>query len=137
MFYEDLKRGKYHEKRILKKLQKKYPKANIIQGYCKDYDIWVPEIDCGVEVKFDEMSKKTGNIVVEIEFNGKPSALSTTKAKYWIITDGEKDKWFTPNAIKQCISDNNLRPTKFTGRGDQHSKIAYLIKKPLLYPYSL
>ena len=59
----------------------------MIDGYCKEWDIYIPELDEGVEVKSDQKSKHTGNIVIEIEFNGKPSALATTKAKYWVIFD--------------------------------------------------
>lgn len=136
-FNRDLKRGKYHEQVILNKIQTKYPKANIIDGYCKDWDIWIPELHIGVEVKSDEKSKYTGNIVIEIEFNGKPSALSTTKAKYWVIFDGDKYTWFDVDMIHHCIKENNLQPVEFVGKGDLLSKRAYLIPKSLLYHYSL
>ena len=56
-----------------------------MEGYFKDYDIYVPEINKSIEVKSDEKSKYTNNIVVEVEFNGKPSALSTSKADYWVL----------------------------------------------------
>ena len=75
-FKRDLKRGKHHEKIILDVIKAKYKKAYIKQGYYKEYDIYVPEKDFGVEVKSDEKSKYTNNIVIEIEFNSKPSALS-------------------------------------------------------------
>ena len=63
----------------------------------------------GVEVKSDEKSKYTNNIVIEIEFNSKPSALSTTKAKYWVIYDGYNYNWFLTEKIKECIKDNKLK----------------------------
>ena len=91
-FYKDLESGKKIEKAVLSIIKKKYPKSYIIDGYFKDYDIYVPEKDIGVEVKRDEKSKYTGNIVVEIEFDGKPSALSTTKADWWaqvLTTDSD------------------------------------------------
>ena len=47
--------------------------------YYKEYDIFVPELNIGIEVKSDEKSKYTSNIVIEIEFNNKPSALSTSR----------------------------------------------------------
>ena len=104
-FYRDLKRGKYHENIILDKIKSKYSKAYIIDGYCKDYDIYIPELNYGIEVKSDEKSKYTNNIVIEIEFNGKKSALSTTSY------------------------------AEFVGKGDTKSKKAYLIKKDILYKY--
>lgn len=134
-FDRDLKRGKFHEIYILNEIQKKYPQAYIIDGYCKDYDIYIPELDFGVEVKSDEKSKHTGNIVIEIEFNNKASALHTSKAKYWVIYDGYRYNWFKTNNIKRCISENNLKYVEFVGKGDTKSKKAYLIKKTLLYKY--
>ena len=134
-FKRDLKRGKHHEKIILDVIKSKYKKSYIKQGYCKEYDIYVPEKDFGVEVKSDEKSKYTNNIVIEIEFNSKPSALSTTKAKYWVIYDGYDYNWFLTNRIKDCIKENNLRYAEFVGKGDTKSKKAYLIKKDILYKY--
>ena len=77
-FRTSLESGKETENLILKIIKKKYSSAYIVDGYCKEYDIFIPEVDIGVEVKQDKKSMHTGNLVVEIEFNGKPSALSTT-----------------------------------------------------------
>jgi hypothetical protein len=134
-FKRDLKRGKYHEQVILNNIKSKYKNAYIKDGYFKDYDIFVPEMNFGVEVKSDEKSKFTNNIVIEIEFNNKPSALSTTKAKYWVIYDGYDYNWFLTENIKKCILENNLRYSEFIGKGDVKSKKAYLIKKQILYKY--
>ena len=134
-FERDLQRGKYHENIILDIIKSKYSKAYIKDGYCKEYDIYVPEMNFGVEVKSDEKSKYTNNIVIEIEFNSKPSALSTTKAKYWVIYDGYVYNWFLTQRLKDCIKDNNLKYVEFIGKGDTKSKKAYLIKKEVLYKY--
>lgn len=134
-FHRDLAKGKEIEYRVLNIIKSKYPLSYIEDGYFKLWDIFVPEKNIGVEVKMDEKSKETGNIVIEIEFGGKPSALATTKAKYWVIYDGYGFKWFLVDSIKKCIIENNLKPVQFTGRGDTKSKIAYLIKKPILYNY--
>jgi len=134
-FKRDLKRGKHHENVVLNYIKAKYKNAYIKDGYCKEYDIFIPEVNFGVEVKSDEKSKYTNNIVIEIEFNNKPSALMTTKAKFWVIYDGYSYNWFLTDKIKDCIKDNNLRYAEFTGKGDTKSKKAYLIKKELLYKY--
>lgn len=134
-FHRDLKIGKKYEQVVLDSVKEKYPQAYIEDGYCKDWDIYIPELKLGVEVKSDKKSMHTGNIVIEIEFNNKPSALSTTKAKYWVIYDGYDYNWFLVNDIKRCIEENKLRYATFTGKGDVHSKKAYLIKKELLYKY--
>jgi len=136
-FDRDLKIGKKYEQVVLNSVKEKYPQAYIEDGYCKDWDIYIPELKLGVEVKSDKKSMHTGNIVIEIQFNNKPSALSTTKAKYWVIYDGYDYNWFLVNDIKRCIEDNQLRYATFTGKGDIHSKKAYLIKKELLYKYKI
>ena len=64
-FKKDLERGKYHEIYLLNKIQKKYKQAYIVDGYFKEYDIYVPELDFGIEVKIDERLKETGNIIIE------------------------------------------------------------------------
>jgi len=85
-FHEDLERGKAIEQKALEVIRKKYPCAAIIDGF-KGYDIWIPELHKSIEVKYDPMSNETGNIVVEIEMNGKASALITTTAEYWLFHD--------------------------------------------------
>ena len=69
------------------------------------------------------------------EFDGKASALSTTKAKYWVIYDGDNYNWFLVDNIHKCISENKPRAVSFIGNGDTKSKRAYLIKKNTLYKY--
>lgn len=135
VFSDDLKVGKYHEEEICTLIQKKYPQAYIIDGYCKEWDIYIPELELGVEVKADNKSLYTGNIVIEVEFNDKPSALSTTKSDWWVIYDGIRYNWFKISNIKNCIAENKLKLHKFIGRGDTKFKKAYLISKALLYKY--
>jgi hypothetical protein len=134
-FHKDLARGKQIEEMVLSHINKKYPEAYIVDGYFKEWDIYVPEVQKSVEVKSDEKSKYTGNIVIEVEFNGKPSALHTTKADYWVIHDGYEFHWFLPEMIMKCIWENNLRTCSFIGKGDTKEKKAYLIKKEMLYRY--
>tara|TARA_Y100000310_G_scaffold337873_1_gene426069 strand:+ start:569 stop:1006 length:438 start_codon:yes stop_codon:yes gene_type:complete len=130
-----LKAGQIHEDIVLKKIQNKYPQAYRQEGYCKGWDIYVPELSIRVEVKSDQKSQYTGNIVIETEFNGKPSALTTTKAQYWVIFDGDHYVWFKVGDIRRCIKENDCMKATFIGKGDIHSKRAYLIKKELLYKY--
>lgn len=136
-FDRDLGRGKQIEQMFLELLHQLYPLAYIVEGYFKDYDIYIPEIKKSVEVKSDEKSKHTGNIVVEVEFNNKPSALSTTKADYWVWYDGINFTIITPQEIKRCIKETNQSLRSFIAKGDDKEKKAYLIKKELLWQYSL
>ena len=58
-FYRDLKRGKAIEKAVLNIVMNTYPDAKIIDGYCKEWDIFIPSKNFGVEVKYDLKSKYT------------------------------------------------------------------------------
>ena len=87
-FQKDLQTGQLYEKKALELIQKDYPKAYIQDGYFLEWDIYIPELDIGVEVKSDAQYKKTGNFYVEYECNGKPSGIAATKAKqYYIYLD--------------------------------------------------
>ena len=134
-FYESLESGKEIERLVLSTIKKKYPTAYIIEGYYKYYDIFIPEKNIGVEVKRDEKSKYTGNIVVEIEFDGKPSALSTTRADYWVFYDGECYIWIEPDKLRSiCPIFEEIRT--FVGKGDTKEKKAYLMPKSIIKEYS-
>ena len=129
-FHESLEVGKKSEELVLNRIKNKYPSAYIKDGYFKDFDIFIPEIDTSVEVKKDFMSKYTGNVVVEVQMNGKLSALSTTKADWWVFhLDDEEFIFITPEQIRNMINKENFKSVQFTGKGDCASKIAYLIKK--------
>lgn len=134
-FARDLKAGNSVENIVLNMIKPKYPCATLINGYFPDYDIWIPEIHKSVEVKSDQKSQHTGNILIEVEMFDKPSALFHTKADYWVIFDGFDFLWTTPKKIFECIIFNKLRYAEFVGRGDTVSKKAFLIKKDLLSQY--
>lgn len=134
-FYADLASGLHVEKLVLDALQRKYPCATMINAH-KGYDIWVPETHKGIEVKHDPMSNQTGNFVIEVEFNAKPSALLTTTADYWIIYDDRVFAWFKPRRIFECIILNEVPLREFIGDGDSVAKRAYLVKKELLFMYA-
>lgn len=133
-FATDLEAGLDVERRVLDLLRAKYPCATIVNAF-KGYDIWIPEISKGIEVKSDQKSQHTGNIVIEIEFNGKPSALMTTKADFWIFYDGQKFVAIEPIEIIRCIFMNKLKYAEFIGNGDTKSKKAFLVKKDILFSY--
>jgi len=136
-FFElDLQTGKDVECEVLEIIQKKYPLAFGIEGKFKAYDLFVPEISAGVEVKSDRKSQETGNIVIEISFGNIPSALMTTLAAFWVIVTVEDMIWITPNKIRDCIIETNPNLRTFVGNGDTVAKDAYLIKRSTLVPYA-
>ena len=133
-FQKDLSRGIEVELMALAIIQKKYPCATLVNAY-KGYDIWIPELHKSVEVKYDPMSNETGNIVVEIEMNGKLSALSTSTADFWLFYDDHVFVMMNKMDIINCIFQNRLQYVEFVGNGDTVSKKAFLVKKSILFSY--
>jgi hypothetical protein len=65
----------------------KYPSTYKYTPNNGDYDIFIDEINDGIEVKFDKESINTGNFCIEYGQDGRDSGILVTKAKYWIQTD--------------------------------------------------
>jgi hypothetical protein len=141
-FFElDLQEGKEAERAILACVQKTYPKAFAIEGSFKAYDLFVPEISAGIEVKVDSMAHKTGNVFIEISLGGKPSGLMVTLATYWAYITNDEVIWFRPERVKDCIVQTNPPMQTYVGgngfaQGDETVKEAYLIKRSTLVPYA-
>ena len=64
---------------------------------------------------------------MEVSFDGKPSALSTTTADWWVFYDGECEVWIKPDYIWKAVKGLPIR--EFVGNGDSKSKNAYLCPK--------
>lgn len=134
-FHQDLDKGINVELKVLHMIQQKYPCATLVNGY-SGYDIWIPETSQGIEVKYDPMSNKTNNIVVEIEMSGLPSALFTTEADWWVFHDDHVYAWIKPRDIFKCIILNKLNYSEFIGAGDKNPKKAFLIEKRVFFTYA-
>jgi hypothetical protein len=135
-FQTDLLVGKDVEKIVLNQIQNKYPKAFMIDGKFSPFDIFIPETSKGIEVKSDRKSQHTGNLVIEISMYGKPSALMSTLADYWVIYTGEQFIWITPLQLKNMIVENNLPLRTFVGNGDTEPKKAYLPTVEMVKQYA-
>lgn len=140
-YKESKKAGDVGEIVILKRIRKQDPVAYIDNtGKANsDWDIFMPKLMEGIEVKMDYESNYTGNLVVEVEMFGRPSALSVTKAKYWVFITGKRYIWITPLEIYRFIELNQYSRVTFKGDGDKEKKKAYLIKHDdfIIYVYSL
>jgi hypothetical protein len=126
-FNSDLDIGVDIERAVLEQIHRKFPCAVQINGKFKGYDIWIPEIHKSVEVKSDQKSQYTGNFLIECEMYGKASALLSTTADYWVIYDGKEYSWYRPTKIIECVIRTQLKPARFTSRGDTEQKLAYLV----------
>ena len=136
-FHSDLAFGEEKELFVLKKVKIKYPKAYKVEGYCKEWDIFVPEKKVGIEVKSDRASHKTGNVVIEDSYGGKPSGIETTKAAWWVYITKCNLYWIKPEHIKDCIKDNSIESIEFPPiQGDYKGKSLYLIKEKVFKNYT-
>ena len=136
-FQNDLNFGEQGELFVLEKLHYKYPKAYKVKGYYKEWDLFIPEKDVGIEVKSDRATHKTGNVVIENKYGGEPSGIETTKAAWWAYITKDNLYWITPDKIKECIKDNNLEAREFPPvEGDFKKKSLYLIKETLFKKYA-
>ena len=136
-FKSDLAFGEEGELLVLKKLRYKYPKAYKVRGYCKEWDIFIPEKDIGVEVKSDRAAHKTGNVVIENKYGDKPSGIETTKAAWWVYITKCNLYWIKPEDIKKCIEDNSIEAREFAPiAGDFKGKSLYLIKEKVFKNYA-
>ena len=103
--------------------------SDLEKGRFYDWDLSVAQVATGyevftVEVKYDEMQAKTGNIAIEF-YNSKldrPSGLSATKADLWchVLTDST---WIT-NVDKLKKFCEETTPFKsFNYAGDENASI--------------
>jgi len=73
------------------------------------------------------MIATNSTMIVEIMFDGKLSALSTTKAKFWFFDTGVKTIVVLVSELKELVK--KFKTVKFTATGDTKQKEAYLIKQ--------
>ena len=135
-FESDLERGHKIEDLILGLIRIKYPSAHRIEGKFSDFDIFVPEQDIRVEVKYDPRSNDTGNYFIEKTDGGKDSGISVTTSDWWVHVDREYVVWILTDTLKFLIWDLGVSETSFPIDGKV--KTGYLIKRDaLLYtPFS-
>ena len=132
-FSADLAIGESVEEKFLNVIRNKYPSAVKIPNKFSDYDIFIPEKDLKIEVKYDKKSNETGNIVIEIEMFGKPSGLMATKADLWVFYDDKDFMVISPKDITYFLFVNQHIHKEILGLGDTQKKKAFLVPKDKLF----
>ena len=121
--------GKKVEQLFYNRLLKKEKLPYLIEGSFKPFDIYTAGDHTRWEVKCDMKSNYTGNYLIEVQHYGKPSALMTTKAEYWVYYDSKMWVVAEPIKIKELILKEGYKQIKSVGNGDEHHKLCYLIPK--------
>lgn len=133
-FEKKLHDGEAVESQFLGILKRKDSTANKIAGNYK----WA-DFNCAgktYELKYDEMSDKTGNFAIEIRFKGKPSGLSTTTADYFVIADSEYFYQFDTFNLREFIKTNwHYLKDSIKFGGDENLSQLILVNKDDLLNY--
>ncbi len=85
-FNKDLIDGKAAELEVAQRLIARLNLAedDIEHSSSKGYDLKIISKGWTFEVKNDLMAERTGNVAIEFESRGKPTALSATTAEFWV-----------------------------------------------------
>tara|TARA_R110000824_G_scaffold268532_1_gene457157 strand:+ start:653 stop:1150 length:498 start_codon:yes stop_codon:yes gene_type:complete len=103
--------------------------SDLHKGAFTDWDLSASDIVSGVEVftvevKYDEMQAKTGNIAIEIynPKSGKPSGLTATKANLWchVLQDSA---WITSVEKLKKFCEDTAPFKSFNSVGDGNASI--------------
>ena len=106
-----------------------YKASDLESGAFSDWDLSVAQKETGyevftVEVKYDEMQAKTGNIAIEIynPWSGKPSGLTATKATLWcqVLKDSV---WITSVKALRKFCEETTPFKMFSSAGDGNAAI--------------
>lgn len=120
--------GEKKEEQVRKYLEKTRHKAvRKMQGNFKDWDL-VADSGTKYEVKRDFKGDETGNLFIELKWNGENSGLSITRADWWVHCC--KNNWyiFDVDTLKNFIKANWKHLEKKKGGNDNNSW-GVLIKK--------
>lgn len=130
-----LSKWKEAEIRVLNHIRTKYPSAFMIEWYCKWKDIFVPEKNISIEVKYDIVSEKTGNFMFEALCNWYPSWITTTESQWWVMCDTQRMNYFTIEQIFEVIIRNTiwLKYYYWEFDNDKIEMAWYLVPKQLLW----
>ena len=126
-FETDLTFGKEAENQVLLMIQKKHPNAHLVEGECKAYDIFVPEVLTGIEVKSDRQAHITGNAFIEVKCNNAYSGICATHAKILVYCTKEKKYWLSTTDIVNMILSTETRIFHNQPFGENSMVLGHLI----------
>ena len=131
-FTQDLKIGERAQDFIIKELQSEYPGIKSMQGNFSNYDL-VSDSGYTAEVKFDRMSRNTGKVGIEYEYNNYPSGIAKTTAMDWVHIYRFNSQWVYSKMkvadLKSFTKSNWKHLRKVTG-GDYGAAKLVLISIP-------
>lgn len=134
-FSKSLKQGNVGQKYLTDLLDSKNVKWESNKDISYDLIITSPIVTT-LEVKYDIMFAKTGNLAIEFRNSRKnaPSGLSATTATYWVHILS-KDEILVAKVVDLKNACATIPPRRIIlGGGDKNADL-YLYKKDQLYPH--
>ncbi len=127
MFNEDLKIGELAQDYVADILSDHFNRE-VFTSTDLAYDLY---LDNGrkIEVKYNRMTEKTGNVAFEYEYKGKPSGIKKSPAHYWVYLIGGTVYLTTRDKLLLWFLHNHNDCKKVTGGDGNHSKLILLNMK--------
>ena len=128
--------GSLGENFVLNSIQKKYKSAYQKEGKYSAYDIYIPETNKTIEVKYDKGSLRSGNFFVELKDYEVKSGLSISTADWWCFTDLNKSYYIQREKLIDIIQDLPIRRS-FCERDKHATEYVLLSKKKYLHHFKI
>lgn len=129
-FKKDLVDGQAAEEEVAQRLMTRLgiTADDIERCTSKGYDLKIISKDWTFEVKNDLMAHQTGNVAIEYESRGKPTALAATTADFWVYKFAGQFYAFRTETLKRKLFEEKQYFKAVTG-GDAGSQTKmYLVK---------
>jgi hypothetical protein len=79
-----------------------YPQAYRIEGD-SNWDIYVPERDLKIEVKYQRKEAQTGKLAIETHFKGQLSGINSSQADQWALVTSNRCIFISTAALREFI----------------------------------
>lgn len=129
-FKKDLADGKAAEEEVKQLLitRLNVAESDIEHSSSKGYDLKIITKGWTFEVKNDLMAHQTGNVAIEYESRGKPTALAATTADFWVYKFAGQFFAFKTETLKRKLFEEKRYFKAVTG-GDAGSNTKMFLVK--------
>jgi hypothetical protein len=129
-FSKDLADGKAAEAEVAARLMARLGigEDDIERSSSKGYDLKIVSKGWTFEVKNDLMAHQTGNVAIEYECRGKPTALSVTTAEFWVYKFAGQFFAFRTETLRRLLFEEKKYLRQVTGGDAGSNTKMYLVK---------
>ncbi len=129
-FKKDLLDGQAAESEVAQRLMARLgiPAEDVERSSSKGYDLKIISKGWTFEVKNDLMAHQTGNVAIEYESRGKPTALAATTAEFWVYKFAGQFFAFRTETLKRKIFEEKQYFKAVTGGDAGSNTKMYLVK---------